>query len=495
MNTNYYVKCRICNSITRVKLQVGWMDEHPVAVWCGRCHVLLNGTAIMDQENVRVRMQFKNADLIFDEKISPDFFQETSGEFPTFKLVNEGHEISMLSSARPPFIRNAYNDNINRFRHYSRKMINLNNTGWYDLNCIFELWKNSENNIYLENALKNNNIFPVNAQNDECHIPWGIHQLFVNVSHCMIDKEKCSDISTTLDKLSTIHPHELDKFKNRLQTQDYLINIKRKIFDLLDQFVKIFPNFIPAYCIYIENKSNDFNYLNEGITTTSFELVKNFYVDCYELLADLVPILIGLDNILKREHFDCLRTFLDKKSIIGNYEELFSKPNPIKVRFYDQYKEEINLIDIDFNYLLRNSIGHYDYFIESQNQVIYYNKNISNVIDTNKFDKKIYLLEFTVECLNLFQNIIFMENIIYFIETSDKINLYLNEESMIDSDFNYNNFQESYMKNSNFKYGDLKSLISSNTKTSTVKKEKKHYPNELCYCGSGKKFKYCHGKK
>lgn len=34
---NTFIKCQVCGSITRIRLQVGWQEEHPIEVACGKC--------------------------------------------------------------------------------------------------------------------------------------------------------------------------------------------------------------------------------------------------------------------------------------------------------------------------------------------------------------------------------------------------------------------------------------------------------------------------
>lgn len=39
---NTFIKCQVCGSITRIRLQVGWQEEHPIEVACAvRVHRVL----------------------------------------------------------------------------------------------------------------------------------------------------------------------------------------------------------------------------------------------------------------------------------------------------------------------------------------------------------------------------------------------------------------------------------------------------------------------
>ena len=45
---NCYIKCQVCGCITRVRLQVGWQESHPIVVTCGECRTSLFGRVKID---------------------------------------------------------------------------------------------------------------------------------------------------------------------------------------------------------------------------------------------------------------------------------------------------------------------------------------------------------------------------------------------------------------------------------------------------------------
>ncbi len=47
---NTFIKCQVCGSITRVRLQVGWQEEHPIVVACGKCGTSLSGSVKIGQD-------------------------------------------------------------------------------------------------------------------------------------------------------------------------------------------------------------------------------------------------------------------------------------------------------------------------------------------------------------------------------------------------------------------------------------------------------------
>lgn len=97
---NTFIKCQVCGSITRIRLQVGWQEEHPIVVACGKCSTSLSGSVKIGQDNPSLAFSFDNADIVQDE--SADYVVECSGEFPTVKQ-SSAEELECLVIT--PFIR------------------------------------------------------------------------------------------------------------------------------------------------------------------------------------------------------------------------------------------------------------------------------------------------------------------------------------------------------------------------------------------------------
>lgn len=97
---NTFIKCQVCGSITRVRLQVGWQEEHPIVVACGKCGTSLSGSVKIGQNRPGLKFSFDNADEIPDAEA--DYMVECSGEFPT---VKQGKAAELEEVVITPFIR------------------------------------------------------------------------------------------------------------------------------------------------------------------------------------------------------------------------------------------------------------------------------------------------------------------------------------------------------------------------------------------------------
>lgn len=97
---NTFIKCQVCGSITRIRLQVGWQEEHPIVVACGKCGTSLSGNVEIGQDKPGLKFSFDNADEVLDE--AADYMVECSGEFPT---VKQGSAEELEGLVITPFIR------------------------------------------------------------------------------------------------------------------------------------------------------------------------------------------------------------------------------------------------------------------------------------------------------------------------------------------------------------------------------------------------------
>lgn len=99
---NSYIKCQVCGSVTRVRLQVGHLNQHPIVITCGKCRTSLLGRVYIGQDEPSLRYEFDNADIVNDNG-KVDFIVECSGEFPVKKqCVQDARNIIDIS----PYIRN-----------------------------------------------------------------------------------------------------------------------------------------------------------------------------------------------------------------------------------------------------------------------------------------------------------------------------------------------------------------------------------------------------
>ena len=167
----------------------------------------------------------------------------------------------------------------------------------------------------------------------------------------------------------------------------------------------------------------------------------------------MLVIPVALNNIKYRGDFDKLAPAETKAETMEDFLGLTKAK-----RYHLCLETEVytDFLKIIINPKLRNAIGHNDVDYNTTSQLITY---IPNPRDRTKKETE-YLLEFENEAVRLFQGILSISEYLYRIRQL---------ELMVDG----------------------KSPVMTKM---PIRNSKKIGRNELCPCGSGKKYKFCHGR-
>lgn len=448
---NCFIKCRVCESITRVRLQVGWQEQHPIVIACGKCGTSLLGKVHIGQVEPGLKFEFDNADILSNDD-KADYLVECSGEFPTVKQYNGAQAPEMDIT---PFIRNQMRmEEENGYDKFVNSVSTLNKTAekWTDYKRVLDLSQN-DNKSYLLQEIKK--IFPedVFPCRNEFEILRAIHMIEIHGFISPLRRDIIDDltISNSVLKLDIEQISALIKYFNGHDGYS-LKELQSLIYKMLNEFIEVYPFFIPAFSTQFY-KENFVDFVIEGSTTSTFDSVKQFYLDAYEALGTLMVLPISLDNIKYRSNYDSIKTMENKVRSLDDFIGL-TKAN--RFHFCDETELYTECLHVKVNSKLRNAIGHNDVSYDTITQQITY---IPNPKDRSKKETA-YLLEFENEAVRLFQAILVISEYLYRIREVDLMN-----------------------------QGNIP--INSNT---PFKSPKKIGRNDKCPCGSGLKYKFCHGR-
>lgn len=233
-----------------------------------------------------------------------------------------------------------------------------------------------------------------------------------------------------------------------------LTQMQDQINTLLGSFVEVFPYLVPAFSLqFYEDKNVDFEL--EGTTTSTYEDVKQFYLDAYETLGNLLIIPASIDNIKYRSDANC---FINNDAGITTLDKFLSATKANRFHLYNSSEIYMRTINVEYNQKLRNAIGHNDVDYDTATQKIVY------IPDPKRRDRKKseYLLEFEMEALSMFQAVLVISEYLYRIKELDLVS-----KGVVPLPVEFPN--------------------------KTIQRNK-IYPNEKCPCGSGIKYKKCHGR-
>ncbi len=442
---NIYIKCQVCGCVTRVRLQIGHLCQHPIVVTCGKCQTSLLGTAYIGQEDISLKYEFDNADLL-NGMTNADFIVECSGEFPVKKQNSENANKMDIS----PFIRNISRiEGNSSWEEFNETIARLNTTAskWKSYKKILNLFENKSE--FLAQEIKKEFQGSFFTCGSESEILRSVHNIEVIGFYTPL-KSDLLDVRKFGHEVLKLNPVQMKALNIFLNSHDgyHLEEMQSQIYKIMDEFINVFPSLIPAISLqYIGEDSFDFE--NEGSTTSTFDTVKQFYLDTYETLGNLMIIPVALNNIKYRGSID-LSAMVDSK--VFTLEEYIKLAKAKRYRFC---LNEIytNFLNVDVNVKLRNAIGHNDINYDTVSQLITYVPDPQNRAKV----KTEYLLEFENEAVHMFQGILVISEYLY----------RLRELEMMHN-------------------GDV-SMIMGMSKIIDA--------YDLCPCGSGQKFKFCHWKK
>lgn len=446
---NIFIKCQVCGCITRVRLQVGWQEEHPIEVACGKCGTSLSGSVKIRQDRPGLSFTFDNADEVQDE--NADYIVECSGEFPTAKQAEAADLEGLVIT---PFIRymNCMKTD-DSYEEFVQAVSKLNATAkkWKSYKRILTLAKN--NSEYLTQEIQKEFSGQFFQCRDESETLRAVHMIEVHGLYSALRKDILDDLSFSAEilKMNSVQTKSLVEFLNSHEGF-HLEELQELIYKVYDEFMTVYQRLIPALAIqYCKDKA--FDYEHEGSTTSSFDSVKQFYLDAYEALGNLLIIPVALNNIKYRSDINAMNPIEKNVNSLEDYIKLTKAS-----RYHLCLDSEVytGFLKTLVNAKLRNAIGHNDVEYNSVDQLITY---IPNPKDRTK-KRTEYLLEFENEAMRMFQGILGISEYLY----------RLRELALMHD-------------------GKIPLMVQERANWS-----KKIGRNELCPCGSGKKYKRCHGR-
>ena len=451
---NKFIKCEVCGSITRIRLQVGFLDEHPIAVTCGKCGISLKGKVNIGQYVPSLKFKFENAaDVDASPSTLADYLVECSGEFTTRKSCDGW---VLQEDFITPFIR--YQQKVGSSDKYDsfatsvailKRTLNI----WPQYKRVLQLYKDG-NHDYLVKEIKK--LFPeefIMCRN-ELEIIRAVRMIAVQgfLSPLMPGIMNLPEIGSSILKTDKAKVDFLIDYLNK--HDGYSLNqMQEQINDLLGEFVEVFPYLIPAFSLQFCDNNIEFDV--EGTTSSTYEDVKQFYLDVYETLANLLIVPAAIDNIKYRNDAN---DFIANDAGIDTLDKFLGASKANRFHLYNTNEIYMRTINVKYNQKLRNAIGHNDVEYDTVKQSIIYIPN------PKKRDKKSseYLLEFEIEALRMFQAVLMISEYLYRLRELDFLS---------------------------------KGVIPLPVDFPTEERKKgKIYPNEKCPCGSGLKYKKCHGK-
>ena len=405
------VICPVCKKITLVRVQVGFLDRHPIRFNCGNCKITIKG----EYKNGEAKFSYCE---ISDDHENVDYVIQSSGELLCHSLKKvKTVEDTLLYS---PFINTSvlikkenqknFRDKLNLCLKYILKIAPLTTR-------IHELYLNNQIN-YLDSELEKFQ-FPPAFKDKTLDRMQKIHLLDLRLldalNHDTYDKscKRIFDFTNFLNKEpdQRLKINELKKMCDYFSEDNRLKKWQKKLYYAIQNFINNFERFLPIvgleyYDLSIEQLNTDY-----AITTVSLEEIQSMYIQFYELLGDLLPLIVAFDNIFYRKDFQKLKNNEIKVkskyiSTLQDYEKIAQKGT--RFQYFDDTEIFGKIITNSINNKIRNSLGHFDYDLSIEDlftQRITFHDRSTNIT--------ISLIEFCFNVLNIFISLLEVDELLY----------------------------------------------------------------------------------
>ncbi|KAF6601846.1 metal-binding protein [Bacillus velezensis] len=400
-------QCNVCKGITRIKVQLGWLDKYPVRIRCGNCKISIYGNVYLDQKNAGYSIKLKNVNPL-DPGQLPDFIVEVSGELLTDKIRIYTESKSDVFS---PFFKNGVfvmGENIEHFKRSTLLFLYKIDNEWPIVKRINELWFN-ESHGYLRKELHNvldKTPFPVDNELELLRAVHFLNTRFIQIFAGGYFKKITDHI---FNELKNINSTQLLLLANHFENN--LGSYEKKLFNTLDKFVQKFHMFIPIFGLdfYSDIKHREESIKQLGLTTVDFEDIKDFYTDTFEDISDVLNLIVAYNNLKHRGDFKEMKSnVIDSIQEIKDYQKMQKKGRKLEFINGQESFDKIFVSKVDNR--LRNAIAHrsYIYNVDTQKLKYYPSGDVSR-----GSTESLYLTEFIQECFKLMRTCIGLAEIVY----------------------------------------------------------------------------------
>lgn len=470
MQINFYYKCAFCGSVCNLKYQMGFSKKHPIRYKCS-CGITIKGEYRETQG--KKELLFENAQKTYDDQ-HIDYVVHSSGDLLTIPQ----HEFDYTKdySGITTFILTTMNMDLDydSFKEEFSRLITYRDSRRPVVRAINEYYR-CGNDEMLKSTIRKYfdpeyKLFPLSNKADILRAVTIVNQFqFLGDD----SKELTSKAKTLFINIVKQYPSMSSSYFSFLNKLGRIEEWKRKITLVSDQFYEKIDLIIPAIGIdYYKTDIKDILSGSRAITTTSFEEIKQLYVDLYELICSLLILVIGFDNICLNDDYQKVsevhglnvKTLDDvsKMKNKGNILKLINSNHPLG-----------SLVCVCLNSDIRNSIGHFSYNsedISNNGQIIrFYNREKTTDYTDLSLVQICYDIWKMYNCLGLFNELIHNVELQILSDTEGIVPSFLTNEYI---------------------YNRITGKKAPNRKPDG----KKIYPNDPCPCNSGKKYKKCCGK-
>ena len=398
MQYNFFLRCKTCSEILRIRVQAGYYNWIPFTYECPECKVVCKGEISIpsqvspsEKKNNGIISNLKNCIHLEDEKVRIDeskWIVNLSSELYTEKIKEDPGWIAIVETSFMKYA--ARNIDTRPIERSVQEILNSIYSNSEDYTAYWNLYEKSSPYLFRkkkENGLKVKH----KSKNENQKIGFIQDFLYSEIRQTNYYKSTRNEIISKLRIIRKQHFQEFLKLSKIISNN--FIKLSGKLFTVTSNFLNYYNYILPV----VLNEINQTYVIEEhkdelGIAQTDFEFLKSPFSENYEDLKDFLWIQILINNIYYRKDIKCFSEnfqleFNQQSKNISKNLEIFNSQiknvgNRVKILNYDPTLKLMNRV---FDNELRNSIDHRDYRYDYNKQLItYFNKGV---------EKEIYLIE------------------------------------------------------------------------------------------------------
>lgn len=408
MVDHVFAQCDYCKAKLLLRFQMGYFDI-PFDICCPDCGVHIHGVRkIVHEHSTTVN----NASIIDCELGDVDYYADFSVELPHAKVRQYESLESLTGTGFSPFMMSTRlyeGDTYLKLVGYMKEFLSFRDSYWPRLTPLFDLFFNRKINLTEEHFLKLSPRFIVKNELDAL---MALHQTMVLGMNCILAERTLGTFMATSKQIyMPSNLPKLDDLADALGGEEQFNSLSKRLVKIYDRWMTNFEKYIPAIMLSIGNATDKFDKEKFGIATTSFEDMKSFYSDSYELILDFLGVAIGLNNIVVRGNcnaFPASTVRTNKKTAcVGNFSDYHEIVKSSRLGLLAANEPFSKVIPLNRN--VRNAIAHFDYEFDAGTQKITFHDKFKNKDNS----VELYLIDLALLCYENMTILVYLDELLY----------------------------------------------------------------------------------
>lgn len=298
-----------------------------------------------------------------------------------------------------------------------QSFLSFRDSFWPKLTPLYDLFFNGRIDLTQEHFLKISSRFEVKNELDAMV---ALHQSTVLGMKAILSGGVLGEFMEATRKITAPATlSRLNSFIVALGGKEYFTSVLKRLIKIYSRWMTNFEKYIPATMLSLGGVSDKFDKEAFGIATTSFEDMKSFYADSYELILDFVDVAVGLNNIVVRGEYNSFpsnRINVRKKNQVETFEEYRELVKSKRLNLLIDNEPFSKAIPLNRN--VRNAIAHFNYDFDSSSQKIIFSdhhKNRENTVE-------LYLIDLAILCYENMTILVYLDELLYTLRKIECLN-------------------------------------------------------------------------